>query len=85
MRIKQENLTNELLKKKTKYKIRVTTQLSGTNKNKFLQDCINKQYPEVKMASHIIDVYYFMQDNLHNFEKIEPNKIKDFITNRIKL
>lgn len=85
MRIKPENLVSELLKKKENYQIRITTQVSGTNKNKFLQDCIDKKYPEVKMAAHIIDTYYFLQENMHNFEKIEPNKIKSFIIERIKL
>ena len=72
-------------KKGTNYQIRVTAFVKGTLKNKFIKDCLDKRYSETQMANHIFDVYYYIQDSIHNFEKIEPNKIKDYLKARIKL
>lgn len=83
--IKPELLIESLEGKKKNYKIRVTTFIKGTNKNKFMDDCIKYSKMESHMAAHIIDVYYFLQDNIHNFEKIDPNKIKAYIIGKIKL
>lgn len=83
-KIKEENLIEALNIKKENYQVRITTQIRGGNKNKFLEDCIKKNIPESKMASHIIDAYYSIYTVLH-LEKIEHNKIKDYIISKIKL
>jgi transcriptional regulator with XRE-family HTH domain len=74
-----------LIKKGTSYKIRVTSYLKGTLKNKFIKDCLDKGYNESQMSNHVYETYYFIQESIHNFEKIEPNKIKDYLKARIKL
>lgn len=76
---------DRLIKKGTSYKIRVTSYLKGTLKNKFIKDCLDKDFNESQMSNHIYSTYYFIQDSIHNFEKIEPNKIKDYLKVRIKL
>lgn len=76
---------DRIIKKGTNYQIRVTAFVKGTLKNKFIKDCLDKRYSETQMANHIFDVYYYIQDSIHNFEKIEPNKIKDYLKARIKL
>lgn len=82
----KEDLDYErIIKKGTSYKIRVTGYLKGTIKNKFIKDCLDKGYNETQMFNHIYETYYFIQDSIHNFDKIEPNKIKDYLKVRIKL
>lgn len=76
---------DRIIKKGTNYKIRVTTFLKGSIKNKFINDCLDKRFNETQMSNHIFDTYYFIQDSIHNFDKIEPNKIKDYLKARIKL
>lgn len=88
--IKNDNIGRDddlrhIIKKGTKYKIRITHYIKGSTKNKFIKDCLDKKYKEAQMANHIFDVYYYMQDSIHNFDKIEPNKIKDYLKARIKL
>ena len=76
---------DRLIKKGTSYKIRVTSYLKGTIKNKFVKDCLDKGYNESQMSNHIYETYYYIQDSIHNFDKISPNKIKDYLKARIKL
>lgn len=77
--------TERLIKKGAAYKIRVTSYIKGTMKNAFIKDCLDKGMNEVQMSKHIFDTYYFIQTSIHNFDKISPNKIKDYLKARIKL
>jgi len=77
--------TERLIKKGAAYKIRVTSYIKGTMKNSFIKDCLDKGMNEVQMSKHIFETYYFIQSSIHNFDKIEPNKIKDYLKARIKL
>lgn len=76
---------DRLIKKGANYSIRVTTYIKGTKKSKFINDCLDKNLNESDMANHIFETYYFLQDSIHNFGKIAPNKIKTFLIERIKL
>lgn len=76
---------DRIIRKGTNYQIRVTAFVKGGLKNRFIKDCLDKRYSETQMANHIFDVYYYIQDSIHNFDKIEPNKIKDYLKARIKL
>lgn len=76
---------DSLIKKGSNYKIRVTSYVRGSLKNKFIKDCLDKGFKESQMAHHIFETYYFIQDSIHNFDKIQPNKIKEYLKARIKL
>lgn len=84
-RKKGELNIDRLIKKGTAYKIRVTSYIKGSLKNKFIKDCLDRDMNEVEMSNHIFETYYFIQESIHNFEKIQPNRIKDFLKVRIKL
>ena len=77
--------TERIIKKGSGYKIRVTAYIKGSLKNNFIKDCLDKGMNEVQMSKHIFETYYFIQSSIHNFDKIEPNKIKDYLKARIKL
>jgi hypothetical protein len=83
--IKDEVKIKRIIKKGTTYKVKVTTYLKGSIKNKFIKDCLDKKFSESQMGNHVFDTYYYLQESIHNFEKIEPNKIKDYLKARIKL
>jgi hypothetical protein len=93
-RIKTENLQDELLKKKERYNIRVTTYLEGLKittlikgsvKNRFLDDCIKREFNESKMASHVIETYYAIIDSNPEIRDKEIPEIKNWIIKNIKL
>lgn len=84
-RIRTVKLHDELTKKKENYDVRVTTFLHGTNKDHFLNDCIRREFNESKMAQFIIDTYYSIISNQPVLMGKEPNEIKKFIIDRIKL
>lgn len=77
--------TERLIKKGADYKIRVTAYIKGTVKNNFIKDCLDKNMNEAQMSKHIFETYYFIQNEIKNFDKIAPNRIKDFLKVRIKL
>lgn len=93
-RIKTELLHEALIKKKENYSVKVTTFVEGMRvttfvkggiKNKFLEDCIKREFNESKMAAHIIETYYSVIDVYPDLKEKEPNAIKKFIIDRIKL
>ena len=83
-RIKTENLHEELLKKKKHYSVKATSYLQGSIKNNFLDDCIKREWNESRMVKHIVDVYYHMT-SAHGLSEKEPNEIKKYIIDKIKL
>ncbi len=74
-----------IIKKGANYQIRITTYLKGSVKSKFIKDCLDHSKNESEMANHIFDTYYYLNSVIPNFEKISHNKIKDYISERIKL
>jgi len=84
-RISNKNLHDALTDKKKCYAVRVTTFVRGTNKNKFLEDCIKREWNESKMCAQILDTYYSVIDIYPDLKEKEPNAIKQFIIDRIKL
>ncbi len=84
-RIKTEKLHDALTSKKECYAIRVTTFVRGSTKNRFLEDCIKRECNESKMAAHVFATYYEVLDTFPNLKDKEPNAIKKFIIDRIKL
>ena len=93
-RIKTEKLQDELLKKKERYNIRVTTYVEGLKittlvkgsvKNRFLDDCIKREFNESKMASAIIESYYCILDSSPQLKEKEIPEIKNWIIKNIKL
>lgn len=93
-RIKQELLHDALIKKKESYSVkvtafvegmRVTTVVKGSVKNRFLDDCIKRECNESKMAATIIETYYSVLDVYPDLKEKEPNAIKKYIIDRIKL
>ncbi len=89
-----ENLITHLKEKKKKHRIPITTRIEGmrvtafvqgTVKNLFLDDCIKRGLNESKVAAHIIETYYSAIDIYPDLKEKEPNAIKQFIIDRIKL
>jgi hypothetical protein len=83
-RIKTEKLHDALTSKKENYQIRVTAFIKGSVKERFLNDCIQRECNESKMNGYIIDTYYSVIDSFPSLRGQEPNEIKKFIINNIK-
>lgn len=93
-RIKTEDLHDYLIRKKEKYGVRVTIHLEGmpvtvfshgSTKNKFLDDCIKRDWNESRMGAQIMETYYSVLDLYPDLKEKEPNAIKQFIIDKIKL
>ena len=84
-RIKTDKLHDALMNKKECYAIRVTTFVRGSTKNRFLEDCIKRECNESKMAALVVATYYEVLDTFPNLKDKEPNAIKAWIIDRIKL
>jgi predicted methyltransferase len=74
-----------IIKKGSNYQIRVTSYIRGSIKSKFIKDCLDNNYSESKMSNHVFDTYYYLYEIVPDIQKIEPNKIKDYLKARIKL
>lgn len=78
-RIGTNQLHDELKKKKESYSVRVTTYTKGFTKNRFLDDCIRREFNESKMAAHVLETYYAVLELRPEISAKEPSEIKKFI------
>lgn len=92
--VKNEKLHNYLIKKREFFNIKVGTRLVGSElssriqgelKNRFIDDCIKRNTNEAKLLRHIIDIYYSLIPENSTYSDKEPNEIKKYIINNIKL
>ena len=78
--------TDLLNDKKAKYRTRVTTFLTGTTKNDYLSDCINKEMLESQVSRNILEIYYkIIIPQIPNNKYMEFVEIKKYLTKKIKL
>lgn len=83
--VRIEELGDFLKRKKESYLVKITTRLTGSTKNVFLDDCIRREFSEAEMARFIIGVYYSVIDVYPDLGGKEQSEIKKFIIDRIKL
>ncbi|MBL7931099.1 MAG: hypothetical protein JNL60_04335 [Bacteroidia bacterium] len=83
-RIASEKLRDVLVDKKKNFGVRVTTHISGFTKNRFLDDCIKRDFNESKLAKTIFDTYYAVIEQHPELREKEPDEIKRFILRNLK-
>lgn len=71
--------------KKDKHTIRVTTQIRGELKNRFINDCISREENETKVANNALGVYYILVDRFPEMNQMDYVDLKKYITEKIKL
>lgn len=77
----KEELENKMLD----YKVRITSRISGVNKNKFFTDCIRKRLSENILMLKIIDIHYTLIDEMPELKHKEFTELKKLLIERIKL
>jgi len=80
-KLKAETLND----KKKNYKTKVTTYLTSTVKDDFLNDCINKEMIESQVSRNILEIYYkTIIPQIPNNKYMEFVEIKKYIVENIK-
>lgn len=79
-----EKSLQNLLKKKDEFAMKVTTKICGSTKEKFVEDCINKECLETNAAKSILDIYYTIVPLIPNHKYMEFIEIKRYINDNIK-
>lgn len=78
--------TGSLNDKKKNYKIRVTTFLTSSVKDDYIDDCIDRKLTESQVARHIMDIYYkIIIPQIPNNKEMEFVEIKKYLSDNIKL
>ncbi len=71
--------------KKKNYKTKVTTYLTSTVKDDFLNDCINKEMIESQVSRNILEIYYkIIIPQIPNNKYMEFVEIKKYLSENIK-
>ncbi len=71
--------------KKKNYKTKVTTYLTSTVKDDFLNDCINKEMIESQVSRNILEIYYkIIIPQIPNNKYMEFVEIKKYLSEKIK-
>lgn len=84
--LKGNNLTeDEIRQKMFAYKVKVTTYLKGTDKNRFMLDCIKKGSYEAEISRNIINIHYAIIDELPELKEMEMEQLKKYLIDKIKL
>lgn len=81
----KEHSPDDIRKKMLSYKVRVTTRISGTDKNKFMLDTLRKGVTESILTKEIINIHYALQDELPELKKMEFVQLKKYLIEKIKL
>lgn len=80
-KLKAETLND----KKKNYKTKVTTYLTSTVKDDFLNDCINKEMIESQVSRNILEIYYkVIIPQIPNNKYMEFVEIKKYLSEKIK-
>ena len=78
-------LTEHLKEKKERFLVRVTTQITGSLKNEFIEDCLLRETHEAKMAKDVFDVYYTIIKENPNLKGKEIKDIKTYVIGKLRL
>ena len=71
--------------KKKNYKTKVTTYLTSTVKDDFLNDCINKELIESQVSRNILEIYYkIIIPQIPNNKYMEFVEIKRYLSEKIR-
>jgi hypothetical protein len=81
----KEHSPDDIRKKMLSYKVRVTTRISGTDKNKFMLDTLKKGVTESVLAKEIINIHYSLQDQFPELKTMEFVELKKYLIEKIKL
>ena len=85
VKIKVEFLQDFLTDKKKAFKVKTTTYLKGSVKNRFFDDCIKREICESQMAAEIIESYYSIIAEEPTIHDKEITQITDYIKSKIRL
>jgi len=64
--------------------VRITTRASGSTKNYFIQDCINRDISESKVNNNILKIYYDVTNSSPIFKGKEFSEIKKILLDKLK-
>ena len=67
------------------YKVRVTSRISGVNKNKFFLDCLKKGVNENTLILNIVDIHYALIEQHPQLKELEFTELKKQLIELIKL
>lgn len=80
-----EHSAEDVRKKMESYKVRITTRISGTDKNKFMLDTLKRGITESVLAKNIISIHYSLQDELPEIKTMRMDELKKYLIDKIKL
>jgi len=79
----KEHSEDDIRVKMLSYKVRITTRISGTDKNNFFLDTLKRGINESKLTQEIISLYYsIIKQNPHLKDK-EFDEIKKYIIDKL--
>lgn len=76
---------DEIREKMMAYKIRVTTRISGVDKNKFMLDLLKKGITESELNKQIINLHYSLITEVPVLKEMEMVEVKKYLLDKIKL
>lgn len=79
------NTDDYILKKKKSFKVRVTTRISGPDKDSFFSDLLKKGITESELNSNIIKIHYKIINSIPNGNEMEFIELKKYILDKIKI
>jgi hypothetical protein len=80
----KEHSEDEIRAKMLAYKVRVTTRISGTDKNKFMLDTLKKGITESILAKEIINIHYALIEQEPRLKELEFTELKKYLIDKIK-
>lgn len=81
----KEHKEDDIRRKMLAYKVRVTTRIHGTDKNKFMLDTLKKGINESTLAKEIIHIHYALIEQEPRLREIEFDELKKYLIDKIKL
>lgn len=81
----KEHTEDDIRNKMLAYNVRVTTRLSGSDKNAFMLDLLKRGFNESYLASNIIKLHYSIIKENHELVGKEFSELKKYILEKISL
>ncbi len=81
----KEHNENDIRKKMLSHKVRITTRISGTDKNAFFLDTLKKGITEAELNKGIIHIHYAIIKEYPEAKELELTQLKKYLIDKIKL
>lgn len=81
----KEHSEDDIRRKMISYKVRITTRISGVDKNKFMLDSLKKGINESDLTREIINIHYAIIETNPYLKELEFTELKKYLIDRIKL